>query len=47
MRRDSRQGQASRASAFLRVEFAEPVSGPLALGHLSHFGLGLFVPELY
>ncbi len=45
MRRDSRQGQASRASAFLRIEFTEPVPGPLALGHLSHFGLGLFVPE--
>lgn len=26
------------------VEFAEPVSGPIALGRLSHFGLGLFLP---
>ncbi|MFD1503247.1 type I-U CRISPR-associated protein Csb2 [Streptosporangium lutulentum] len=26
----------------LTLEFAEPVSGPLALGHLSHFGLGVF-----
>jgi CRISPR-associated protein Csb2 len=33
MRRDTHQEQ------------AEPTHGPLALGHLSHFGLGLFVPE--
>jgi CRISPR-associated protein Csb2 len=45
LRRDTRQGQANRISAFLRVELAEPTSGPLALGHLSHFGLGLLVPE--
>ncbi|MGH3796121.1 MAG: type I-G CRISPR-associated protein Csb2 [Pseudonocardiaceae bacterium] len=43
-RRDPRQGQASRGSAFLRIELAEPICGPLALGHLSHFGLGLFIP---
>lgn len=43
--RSSPQGRASKPSAFLRLHFAEPVSGPLALGHLSHFGLGLFVPE--
>ncbi|MGH3914481.1 MAG: type I-G CRISPR-associated protein Csb2, partial [Pseudonocardiaceae bacterium] len=45
MRRDPRQGQATRASAFLRIELTEPIPGPLTLGHLSHFGLGLFVPE--
>jgi CRISPR-associated protein Csb2 len=28
----------------LRLTFAEPVSGPLCLGHSSHFGLGLFAP---
>lgn len=28
----------------LRLQFVEPVSGPLALGALSHFGLGLFRP---
>lgn len=27
-----------------RITFPEPVSGPIALGHSSHFGLGLFVP---
>lgn len=45
IRRDPHQGRACRPSAFLRIELAEPVSGPLALGHLSHFGLGLFGPE--
>jgi CRISPR-associated protein Csb2 len=45
MRRDPRQGQATRGSAFLRIELAEPTHGPLTLGHLSHFGLGLLVPE--
>jgi CRISPR-associated protein Csb2 len=45
MRRDPRQGQATRGSAFLRIELAEPVPGPVALGHLSHFGLGLLIPE--
>jgi CRISPR-associated protein Csb2 len=28
----------------LRLTFPTPVAGPLALGHSSHFGLGLFVP---
>ncbi|MGH3897654.1 MAG: type I-G CRISPR-associated protein Csb2 [Pseudonocardiaceae bacterium] len=46
MRRDPRQGQATRGSAFLRIELTEPTCGPLALGHLSHFGLGVFASEL-
>ncbi len=29
----------------VRLHFADPVSGPIALGGLSHFGLGLFRPE--
>jgi CRISPR-associated protein Csb2 len=29
----------------LRLEFTGEVAGPLALGQLSHFGFGLFVPE--
>ena len=28
--------------SFWRIEFAEPVQGPLALGFACHFGLGLF-----
>lgn len=34
---------APRGSGF-DLEFSEPVSGPIALGALSHFGLGLFLP---
>lgn len=45
MRRDPRQGQATCGSAFLRLQFPTGVTGPVALGHLSHFGLGLFRPE--
>jgi len=35
----------SRPGMGLRLEFREPVAGPLLLGQLSHFGLGLFQPE--
>jgi CRISPR-associated protein Csb2 len=45
MRREKHQGQATHPSAFLRIELGKPIHGPLALGHLSHFGLGLFVPQ--
>lgn len=34
----------NRPASFLHLTFAEPVAGPIALGHLSHFGLGLFEP---
>lgn len=33
-----------RRTAGLELRFAEPVQGPVCLGALSHFGLGLFVP---
>ncbi|PZR80772.1 MAG: type I-U CRISPR-associated protein Cas5/Cas6, partial [Candidatus Aeolococcus gillhamiae] len=36
---------ASRSAVGVEIVFSEPVAGPLALGGLSHFGLGLFVPE--
>ncbi len=42
--RSSPQGQANRAGCFVELTFDEPESGPIALGHLSHFGLGLFEP---
>ena len=29
----------------MSIEFDMPVTGPIALGHGSHFGLGLFVPD--
>ena len=35
----------SRPGLGLRLEFGEPVAGPLLLGQLSHFGYGIFVPE--
>lgn len=34
----------ARRAFGVRIKFSEPVSGPLALGALSHFGLGLMVP---
>lgn len=42
-RRDKPQPPSPRPW-YLRLRFAEPVSGPLALGYASHFGLGLFKP---
>lgn len=45
LRRDKRQGQAHLPGEFLYLHFKELVHGPLALGWLSHFGLGLFAPE--
>jgi CRISPR-associated protein Csb2 len=44
-RGDARQGRARQHSALVRLTFTEPVPGPIALGHLAHFGLGLFVPD--
>jgi CRISPR-associated protein Csb2 len=37
--------QQSRTGVGLRLTFAEPVHGPLALGQLSHFGFGIFAAE--
>lgn len=33
-----------RIAGAFRIEFPEPVYGPICLGHSSHFGLGLFIP---
>jgi CRISPR-associated protein Csb2 len=35
----------SRPGLRMCLEFAEPVTGPLLLGQLSHFGYGIFVPD--
>lgn len=43
-RRRGDDGGRRRAGAF-RITFAEPVPGPICLGHSSHFGMGLFLPE--
>ncbi len=42
--RPSHEGS-RRQAASLRLTFNEPIHGPLALGSLSHFGLGLFRPS--
>jgi len=34
-----------RAAGAFRIIFPEPVTGPICLGHSSHFGMGLFVPD--
>lgn len=39
-----RLNQARRATG-IRLTFPEPVTGPLSLGALNHFGLGLFTPQ--
>lgn len=41
----ARKGQAERPGYGFRLTFAEPVSGPFALGSGCHYGLGLFLPE--
>lgn len=41
--KDGPSNQSRRGYRF-RLTFPKPVSGPIALGHSSHFGLGLFVP---
>src|ERR1035441_3627697 len=35
----------SRPGLGFRLEFGEPVSGPVLLGSLSHFGYSIFIPE--
>jgi CRISPR-associated protein Csb2 len=35
----------SRPGLGLRLEFDEPVTGPVLLGQLSHFGYGMFEPD--
>ncbi|MDE0267694.1 MAG: type I-U CRISPR-associated protein Csb2 [Acidimicrobiaceae bacterium] len=34
----------NRRASMVQIQFAKPVEGPIALGALSHFGLGLFLP---
>lgn len=42
--KDQMHGVPVPATAFVRVTFAEPVAGPVVIGALTHFGLGLFRP---
>jgi len=40
------QSRLERASVFgVRIEFRDELAGPLSLGALCHYGLGLFVPD--
>jgi CRISPR-associated protein Csb2 len=41
--KSSDDGGQRLAGAF-RIEFPEPVCGPIVLGHSAHFGMGLFLP---
>jgi CRISPR-associated protein Csb2 len=38
----TRESRSRHPGAFFRLEFAEPVQGPLAFGFACHLGLGLF-----
>jgi CRISPR-associated protein Csb2 len=44
-RRQVDRERAVRRGLRFRICFAEKVSGPICLGHSSHFGMGLFLPE--
>lgn len=44
IRRDGNGRRGHDGGAAFIIEFPEPVSGPVAVGYGSHFGLGLFVP---
>lgn len=44
-RRDRDRAPPTPHAFDLRIELAEPISGPLALGYASHFGLGVFAAE--
>lgn len=35
-----------RSGYFVRMRFEQPVPGPIALGQLSHFGFGFFLPSV-
>lgn len=45
-RRNGQNAPLRRRGVYVRLEFAKAVKGPVALGQLSHFGYGVFVPEL-
>jgi CRISPR-associated protein Csb2 len=40
----ARKGERPRPAYGFTIRFPEPVSGPLAMGYASHFGMGQFVP---
>ncbi len=44
-RRKPGDTSSNRPHGLFRLRFPQPVSGPIALGHSCHFGLGLFVSD--
>lgn len=44
VRHDGNGKRGHHSGAAFIIEFLEPVSGPIAVGYGTHFGLGLFVP---
>ncbi len=44
-RRKASDDGGRRLTGTFRIVFPNPVSGPIALGHSAHFGLGLFLPK--
>jgi len=42
---DERRPAANGAGYGFRIEFPEPVQGPVAVGYASHFGMGGFVAD--
>ena len=44
IRQDGGGNRGSGSGNAFTITFPEPISGPLALGYGSHFGLGLFMP---
>lgn len=46
-KRDQRAFVGNRPGYRVRIEFSQPMSGPILLGHSSHFGLGLFAPATH
>jgi CRISPR-associated protein Csb2 len=43
--RRNRKGSSPRQAFGFRLEFSEPVVGPIVAGYNAHFGLGLFLPK--
>jgi len=43
-RKRRRDDGGRRRSGAYQITFAQPVAGPICLGHSSHFGMGLFLP---
>lgn len=49
-RTQRKKGEGRRASGIgygFRIEFPQPVPGPIAVGYGAHFGLGVFVPLIH